>query len=71
MNHLEKGEEGKGKRGRWEEKEKEEKKGEVRWRNGGKIGAEGEEGREEVGHDKPCCIENEKDHMAGRTTGSI
>lgn len=44
----------------------EESKGEVRWRKG-KRGAKVEE---EVGHDKSCCIENDKDHVAWRTTKS-
>ena len=45
----------------------EESKGEVRWRKGKKGGAKVEE---EVGHDKSCCIEYDKDHVALRTSRS-
>ena len=50
---------GEGKEGRGELGENETRK------NGG---AEAEEGREEVGHDNFCCTENDRHHMALRST---
>ena len=55
----------------WREEERGRKRRERRVegkRNQIKGGAETEEGREEVGHDNFCCTENDRHHMALRST---